>query len=115
MRPTVGNPTASIYIRSGGDGDIMDTKPPDSLTDTGKLLFGAGFVFGVMVTLVLLGVVLAVLASNGEAVSTAVAATVAAGIIFAGIVGGGLYLLAFPENRTQIAVDASDFGFDERD
>ena len=93
----------------------MNTTPPDSLTGTGKLLFGAGFVFGVMVTLVLLGVVLAVLASNGGMVSATVVATVAAGVLFAGIVGSGLYLLAFPENRTQIPIDAADFGFERRD
>ena len=93
----------------------MDTKPPESLTETGKLLFGAGFVFGVMVTLVLLGVVLAVLASNDGAVSTTVVATVAAGVVFAGIVGGGLSLLAFPENRTRVPFDAADFEFEKRD
>lgn len=93
----------------------MSTQPSNALSDDGKLLFGAGFVFGVMVTMVLLGVVLAVLAAGGGPSSTALTATVAAGILFAGIVGGGLYLLAFPENRMQIPVDAADFGLDEEE
>ncbi|WP_123537041.1 hypothetical protein [Halosimplex salinum] len=91
----------------------MATQPSEALSDDGKLLFGAGFVFGVMATMVLLAVVLAVLAANGQQLSVTVAATVAGGIVFAGIVGGGLYLLAFPENRMRIPVDAADFGFEE--
>ncbi|WP_415379158.1 hypothetical protein [Halosimplex sp. TS25] len=91
----------------------MHTDATDALTDDGKLLFGAGFVFGVMASLVLLGVVIAVIASNGQSVPVTVAATVVAGVVFAAIVGGGLYLLAFPENRMRIPVDDSDFGLDE--
>lgn len=94
---------------------LMATGTSDTLTDDGKLLFGAGFVFGVMVTLVLLGVVIAVLAANGQPVPSTVVTTVVAGIVFAGIVGGGLYLLAFPENRTRIPVDSEDFGLEEED
>ncbi|MFC7141240.1 hypothetical protein ACFQMA_15550 [Halosimplex aquaticum] len=93
----------------------MHTEATDALTDDGKLLFGAGFVFGVMASLVLLGVVVAVVAANGQSVPVTVAATVAAGVVFAAIVGGGLYLLAFPENRTQIAVDAADFGLGDEE
>jgi len=88
----------------------MATKPAQPLTDDGKLLFGAGFVFGVMVTLVLLGVVVAVVAANGGPVPVTAVATVAGGIVFAGIVGTGLFLLAFPENRTRIPVEDIDFG-----
>jgi predicted membrane channel-forming protein YqfA (hemolysin III family) len=86
------------------------TTDDSTLTDDGKLLFGAGFVFGVMVTLVLLGVVVAVIAVNGQSVPSTVVTTVVAGVVFASIVGGGLYLLAFPENRTRIPVEADDFG-----
>ncbi|WP_436908669.1 hypothetical protein [Halosimplex marinum] len=93
----------------------MATEPTRALTDDGKLLFGAGFVFGVMVTLVLLGVVVAVAATNGTALPTTVVATVAGGIVFAGIVGSGLFLLAFPENRTKIPVDDVDFGVGEEE
>jgi hypothetical protein len=93
----------------------MATKPAQSLTDDGKLLFGAGFVFGVMVTLVLLAVVVAVAASNGGSIPTTVVATVAGGVVFAGIVGSGLFLLAFPENRTKIPVEDVDFGIGDEE
>ncbi|WP_459192920.1 hypothetical protein [Halosimplex sp. J119] len=89
----------------------MTTEPKDGLTDDGTLLFGAGFVFGVMASLLLLGVVLAVIGANGQSVPVTVGATVVAGVVFASIVGGGLFLLAFPENRTLIRIDAEDFGF----
>lgn len=93
----------------------MGTIPSTPLSDNEQLLFGAGFVFGVMVTLVLLGVVIAVVAANGGTVPSTVVTTVVAGIVFAGIIGGGLYLLAFPENRTRIPVDPGDFGLEEEE
>jgi len=93
----------------------MATRPAQPLSDDGKLLFGAGFVFGVMVTLVLLGVVVAVVAANSGPVPVTAVATVVGGIVFAGIVGSGLFLLAFPENRTRIPVDDLDFGLDDED
>lgn len=93
----------------------MATTDSETLNDDGKLLFGAGFVFGVMVTLVLLGVVIAVIAANGQSVPSTVVTTVIAGIVFAGIVGGGLYLLAFPENRTRIPVGPEDFGLEDEE
>jgi hypothetical protein len=86
----------------------------DGMTDQDRLLFGAGFVFGVAVTMLILGVVLAVVVSAGVGgVPTTVAATVAGGVLFAGIVGAGLYYLAFPDNRTRIAVDPAEFGLDD--
>ena len=89
------------------------------LTDQGKLLFGAGFVFGVGTTLCLLAVVLVAVtqtpAGPGGPAGSPVVATVAGGIVFAGIVGAGLYYLAFPDNRTRVAVDPAAFGMDEKD
>lgn len=92
----------------------MATETDEPLTDKGKLLFGAGFVFGVMATMLLLAVVLvatssAVLASGGL-LQSPVVVTVFAGVLFALIVGTALYLLAFPANRTKIPVDPGQFG-----
>jgi len=95
----------------------MATKPEEGLTDTGRLLFGAGFVFGVMVTLLLLAVVVAVVAveDSGRLLDSTALVVAAAGVLFATIVGSGLYLLAFPENRTQIPIDPESFGLDEEE
>jgi predicted membrane channel-forming protein YqfA (hemolysin III family) len=85
----------------------------DGLTDKGKLLFGAGFAFGVVVTMLILAVVLVVARSKtgaSAAGNTPFLATVAGGVVFAAIVGAGLYVLAFPENRTRIPVDPEQFG-----
>jgi predicted membrane channel-forming protein YqfA (hemolysin III family) len=88
----------------------------DGLTDKGKLLFGAGFVFGVTTTLLIFGVVLvAVTDTAGADFPTTVVATLAGGVLFAAIVGVGLYYLAFPENRTRIAVDPARFGLDDEE
>jgi hypothetical protein len=85
----------------------------DGLTDKGKLLFGAGFVFGVMVTMLMLVVVLVVAVSGDAALEptlqSSLLVTIVAGIVFAAIVGAGLYFLAFPENRTKIPVDPEQF------
>ncbi|WP_135364746.1 hypothetical protein [Halosimplex halophilum] len=93
----------------------MATESGRSLTDDGKLLFGAGFVFGVMVTLVMLGVVAAVVAANAGGLTTTAVAALVGGVVFAGIVGSGLFLLAFPENRTRIPVDDVDFGIGDEE
>jgi len=63
-------------------GPALDT--PVTHCETEKLLFGARFVSGV-VTLVVLGVVFVVLASNGEAVSTTVLVTVIGGFSSPGL------------------------------
>jgi len=90
----------------------------DGLTDQGKLLFGAGFVFGVTTTLLILAVVL-VAVTRGETgeigLTPSVVATLAGGVLFAGIVGVGLYYLAFPGNRAQIEVDPEQFGLDDEE
>lgn len=77
------------------------------LTDKGRLLFGAGFVFGVAFTMLILGVVTATVARGmGQQLLTAdVVLTLAAGIFFAAVVGVSLYFLAFPENRVEIPID----------
>ncbi|PSP81099.1 hypothetical protein BRC78_09210 [Halobacteriales archaeon QH_8_68_33] len=66
----------------------------DELTDQGKLLFGAGFVSGVTVTLCLPAVVLVAVtrvpATAGGLAASPLLASVAGGVPFAGIVGAGL-------------------------
>ena len=96
----------------------MVTESDESLTDKDKLLFGAGFVFGVMVTLLLLAAVLAVTAGDGGdtlSPGSSVLVTAVGGGGFAGIVGAGLYVLAFPENRTRVRVDPALFGVDDEE
>lgn len=93
------------------------TDTDDRLADQGKMLFGAGFVFGVTTALLILAVVL-VAVTRGEtgaalSLTSPVLATVAGGIVFAAIVGAGLYYLAFPDNRTQLSVDPADVGLDD--
>mgnify|MGYP000076636922 FL=1 len=86
------------------------------LTDQGKLLFGAGFVFGVGTTLCLLAVVLVTVtetpAGAGSLGGSPVVATVAGGILFTAVVGVALWYLAFDENRGTLAVDPEQFGLD---
>lgn len=95
------------------------TDSDEGLTDQSKLLFGAGFVFGVTATLLILVVVLVAVtrssAGSGLGLTPSVAATLAGGLLFTAIVGAGLYYLAFPENRTWIAVDPAQFGLDDEE
>ena len=73
------------------------------LTDKGRLLFGSGFVFGVMFALVILGVVTATVVGDGVLASE-VAATIAAGVVFTAIVAIAMYFLAFRDNRISVPV-----------
>lgn len=76
------------------------------LTDKSRLLFGAGFVFGVTFTMLVLAVVTSTVASRvGESLlASEVLVTIVAGILFAAIVGVSLYFLAFPENRVEVPI-----------
>lgn len=89
------------------------TDSEDRPADEGTLLFGAGFVFGVAVTLLIQAAVLVTVANVDGGLPVTVAATVAGGVVFAGIVGAGLYYLASPANRGRIAVDPALFGLGE--
>lgn len=90
----------------------------DGLTDQAKLLFGAGFVFGVTTTLLILAVVV-VAVTRGDAgqlaLTRSLVATLAGGVLFATVVGAALYYLSFPEHRTRIAVDPEQFGLDDEE
>ena len=78
----------------------------DELSDKSRMMFGAGFVFGVMFTMLVLAVVTATVTSTSEALmASEVIITIVAGIVFAAIVGVSLYFLAFPENRLEVPVE----------
>ncbi|CCQ32898.1 hypothetical protein HLRTI_002489 [Halorhabdus tiamatea SARL4B] len=85
-----------------------DTTPP--ITDDDRLLLGAGFAFGVMTTLIVLVLVLVMdgTLATGELVTTPEGLIAIAGIVFAGILGIALYVLAFPDNRANIPIAADD-------
>ena len=81
-----------------------------AVDDNERLLIGAGFAFGVMTTLLVLEFVLIADGSVtvGELFTSTDALIVVAGILFAAIVGIGLFVLSFPENRGQIPIAADD-------
>lgn len=91
----------------------MATDPP--VTDKERLLFGAGFVFGVAVTMVIMAVVTSTVAGRtGTSVLGAeVVLTIGGGVVFAAIVGICLWVLAFPENRLHLPL--SGFGLNADD
>lgn len=77
------------------------------ITDKSRLLFGAGFVFGVTFTMLILAVVASTVAGQNGTVflGSGLVVTIAAGLVFASIVGVSLYFLAFPENRIDVPLD----------
>ena len=88
----------------------------DDISDKGRLLFGAGFAFGVLFTMVVLALVtVTVVGRSGEGIFLwDIVATIAGGALFTGIVGVSLYVLAFPENRVAVPVESLfDSGDDE--
>ncbi len=80
-----------------------------TLTDKSRLLFGSGFVFGVMATLVVLGIVLLSVdtGTGSGALAENAVVTLAAGVFFTAVVGIALYLLAFPQNRLDLLDEGS--------
>ena len=77
----------------------------EELTDKNRLLLGAGFVFGVAFSVLMLAVVAATVVGAGTLLGSAAAVTIAAGLLFSGIIGVSLYALAFPENRLDLPVE----------
>ena len=77
------------------------------LSDKSRLLFGAGFVFGVGFTMVVMGLVTVAVArrTGRQLVTGEVLVTLVAGVFFAAVVGLSLYFLAFPENRVEIPIE----------
>ena len=82
----------------------MSSTGDDRLSRKERLLFGAGFVFGVMFTMLILAVVVATVGNGTGVEVTSIFVTISAGIFFAAVVGVALYFLAFPENRVEIPV-----------
>ncbi|WP_135663532.1 hypothetical protein [Halorhabdus rudnickae] len=82
----------------------------DTVGDKERLLLGAGFAFGVMLTLLVLELVLVLNGTvpPGDLFTSADALIVVAGIVFAGVVGVALYVLSFPGNRARIPIAADD-------
>lgn len=97
-----GSPARAAADSSADDQTYAGPETP--LTDKGRLVFGAGFAFGVACTLALQAVAVASL-GTGMAPDSGTALTAAAGVLFALVVGAGLYLLAFPENRLLVPID----------
>lgn len=81
----------SITIRSEGE------------VDSWPFMFASGFVFGIALALLFLAIVVAAMEDGGVSVqaivNTPTAVESIGAALFGLIVGSGLYLLAFPENR----------------
>jgi uncharacterized integral membrane protein len=73
----------------------------DDRTERERLIFGAGFVFGVMFALLILALVFAAVVPETVTLSTVLSSTVVlpivAAVAFAGAVGTALYVLALPD------------------
>jgi uncharacterized integral membrane protein len=73
----------------------------DDRTERERLIFGAGFVFGVMFTLLILALVFAAVVpervSLGAVLSSTVVLPLVAAVGFAAAVGSALYVLALPD------------------
>ena len=90
----------------------MGREDPVSAQD--RLLFGAGFAFGVTFTLLLLGIVAAGLGGGEGALGVDVTLLVVVSVLLTGLVGSATYLLAFPENRLEVPASLAP-GPDELD
>jgi hypothetical protein len=77
----------------------------EELPDKNRLLLGAGFVFGVAFAMLMLAVVAGTVVGAGTLLESAAVVTIAAGLLFSGIIGLSLYGLAFPENRLDLPVE----------
>jgi hypothetical protein len=74
----------------------------DGVSEQDRLLFAAGFAFGVTFTLLVLGIVAAGLGSGEGALGIDVTLLVAVSVLLTGAIGAATYLLAFPENRLEV-------------
>jgi hypothetical protein len=89
----------------------------EDVSDKNRLLLGAGFVFGVAFSMFVLALAAGAVVGTGSLLGSSVLATIAAGVLFATIVGTSLYVLAFPENRLDVPVETlfeTDTGRDDR-
>ncbi|WP_336001352.1 hypothetical protein [Halorientalis halophila] len=79
----------------------MARSEPDETTERERLVFGAGFAFGVVFTMSILAVVVATVVPRQigpeRLLSTAVWLPIAAAIALSAVAGIGLYQLALPD------------------
>ena len=101
----------SVFLTPG-----MDPELPETDSESVRYVFGAGFVFGVVTaTLVLVGVLATATESSAlNLLFQPLLLSVGAAILVAVLVGSGLFLLAFPENRVRVPVVRGDLT-DERE
>lgn len=87
----------------------MDEPDAGASAERERLIFGAGFAFGVLFTMLILAVVVAAVVRDPVTLASLLSSTVllpiAAAVLLAAVVGCGLYYLALPERG---------FGFRER-
>ncbi|WP_324759860.1 hypothetical protein [Haloarcula montana] len=76
----------------------------DPIDDKERLLFGAGFVFGAGFILLVLGLVIATMDGGVGALGVDAGVLIGASVFATALVGTGLFLLAFPENRVEVPV-----------
>jgi len=86
----------------------------DPIDDKERLLFGAGFVFGAGFILLVLGLVVATVGGGVGALGVDVGLLIGASVFVIAVVGAGLFLLAFPENRVEVPVSVAP-GADDLD
>lgn len=75
---------------------------PTAVSDRDRLMFGAGFAFGVTCLFLVLAMVVAGATGSDLTTGTPVLGSVVVGALAAGVIGAALFLLAFPENRVQV-------------
>jgi hypothetical protein len=80
----------------------MNSQTDDPVSDKVRLLFGSGFAFGVVFTLVVLGIVAAGLGGGEGRLGVSVTLLVAVSVFLITVIGSATYLLAFPENRVLV-------------
>ena len=90
----------------------MDSGTDDPVSEKDRLLFGAGFAFGVMFTLLVLGIVAAGMGGGQGQFGVSVTLLVGVSVVLITLIGSATYLLAFPQNR--VLVPAS-IGLDDTD
>lgn len=91
----------------------MVDETPTEMTDEIRFMFGAGFAFGVTCTMLLMAVVLATVGGQDLSIGDPIVLNTGAGVLFAGVIGASLYLLAFPKNRFALPIATEAAGSEE--
>jgi hypothetical protein len=85
----------------------MRRDEPGDDSNSVRLLFGAGFAFGVMFTLLVLGTVTAGLGSGSVTLSLPLLRVIAVSVVLTGIIGSATYLLALPEQGLTVPLSVA--------